>query len=76
MIQYGYDSHQDPLLAVPPDEPEPTPAECMELCTHYPACRAQYERHQGAFDDEQFASEDVLASLLGCGESCEWMEDA
>lgn len=59
----------------PEPEPELQPADFMEECTHTSACRMQWERINGKYDDKTFDATDVIAKLLGCGEDCEVFEE-
>lgn len=63
-------------MTEPDPEPDMGPGDCYEECKHAEACRMQWERAHGEWDDEQFASIDRLAEALGCGEGCECWEDS
>ena len=63
-------------MTEPDPEPEMNAGDCFEDCAHAAACRMQWERAHGEFNDELFAATDELARLLGCGEECECMEVA
>ena len=58
----------------PLDVPERTPCDWMDECAHSSAYRMQFERFEGAFDDERFGALDELARLLGCADCDEWEE--
>ena len=57
-------------------EPEYLPVDCMDDCMHAAACRMQWERAHGEWNDDRFGSADDLAKELGCGEECEAFEDS
>lgn len=56
-------------MTEPDPEPEMQPVDVMEECAHAVACRMQWEREHGKFNDELFFA-NKLAELLGCGEEC------
>lgn len=70
----GYSSYQDPRLQ-PPDEPDPTPAECWEWCIHGEVCRMHLERLYGRdVDEDRRGWKDYIADELGCSD-CEYWEE-
>lgn len=60
-------------MTEPDPEPDIQPADVMEDCAHAVACRMQWEREHGKFNDELFFA-NKLAELLGCGEECDAFE--
>lgn len=71
MPDTGYETYLDPRLA-PPDEREPTPGECFDICAHSGACRRVLELFEGPVNEDRFGWEDELAARLDCGSCDEW----